>query len=132
MKRLTAKDLDQDLLDLYDYYVHGKSASASFSTAPAVCRWRCHRRRSVQHAQADYAMAEQVSFNNPEHHPDLRNLRFAERNGTVRGYLVKPAKAEGKLTRCSGDPRKSGLNPYIKDVARRVAKADSWRWPPTA
>jgi len=24
MKRLTAKDLDQDLLDLYDYYVHGK------------------------------------------------------------------------------------------------------------
>jgi len=71
----------------------------------------------------NYAMAEQVSFNDPEIKATYETYDSPNGNGTVEAYLVKPAKAEGKLPAVLVIHENRGLNPYIKDVARRVAKA---------
>lgn len=71
----------------------------------------------------DYAMAEQVSFNDPDIVASYETYDSPNGNGEVRGYLVRPSKAEGKLPALLVIHENRGLNPYIEDVARRVAKA---------
>ena len=71
----------------------------------------------------DYAMAEQVSFNDPDITPSYETYESPNGQGEVRGYLVRPAKVEGKLPAVLVIHENRGLNPYIEDVARRVAKA---------
>lgn len=71
----------------------------------------------------DYAMAEQVSFNDPEIKATFESYDSPNGNGEVKGYVVRPAKAEGKLPAVLVIHENRGLNPYVKDVARRVAKA---------
>jgi len=71
----------------------------------------------------DYAMAEQVSFNDPEIKATFESYDSPNGNGEVKGYVVRPAKAEGKLPAVLVIHENRGLNPCVKDVARRVAKA---------
>jgi carboxymethylenebutenolidase len=71
----------------------------------------------------DYAMAEQVSFNDPDIVASYETYDSPNGNGEVRGYLVRPSKAEGKLPALLVIHENRGQNPYIEDVARRVAKA---------
>lgn len=63
----------------------------------------------------NYALATQVEFTDPE--------IVAEYITYLRGYLVKPAKMSGKTPAVVVVHENRGLNPYIEDVARRVAKA---------
>ena len=124
MERLTAKDFDQELLDLYDFYVHGHITKREFLdragrfavgglTAVAI----------LNMLSPNYALAEQVSFNDPDILPEYITYPSPNGHGEVRGYLVKPSKAEGKLPAVLVVHENRGLNPYIEDVARRVAKA---------
>lgn len=71
----------------------------------------------------DYAMAEQVSFNDPDIHADYIMYNSPNGTGDVRGYLVRPAEVEGPLPAVLVIHENRGLNPYIEDVARRLAKA---------
>ena len=50
----------------------------------------------------------------------------------MRGYLVRPAKATGKLPAVVVVHENRGLNPYIEDVARRLGKAGLLPWHPMA
>ena len=124
MKRLTAEDFDQDLLDLYDYYVHGKITKREFLDRAG--RYAVGGVTAValfNMLKPDYAMAEQVSFNDPEIKATFESYDSPNGNGEVKGYVVRPAKAEGKLPAVLVIHENRGLNPYVKDVARRVAKA---------
>src|SRR5690606_24571263 len=71
----------------------------------------------------DYALAQQVSFTDPDIVAEYIMYPSPRGHGQVRGYLVKPAKAAGKLPAVVVVHENRGLNPYIEDVARRVAKA---------
>lgn len=124
MTRLTAKDFDPKLLELYDFYAHGMITKRQFLdragkfvaagvTATAV----------LGMMSPDYALAEQVSFNDPEIVPEYVRYPSPNGHGEVRGYLVRPAKADGKIPAVVVVHENRGLNPYIEDVARRVAKA---------
>lgn len=67
MNRLTAKDFDQKLLDLYDYYAHGKISKREFLDRAG--RYAVGGVTAValfNMLKPDYAMAEQVSFNDPD------------------------------------------------------------------
>lgn len=124
MRRMTAKDFDQELLDLYDFYVHGIITKREFLDRSA--KWAVGGLTATAILgllNPNYALAEQVSFNDPDIFPEY--ITYASPNGTgdVRGYLVKPAKAEGPLPAVLVVHENRGLNPYIEDVARRVAKA---------
>jgi len=124
MTRLTAKDFDQGLLDLYDYYAHGRITKREFLDRAG--RYTVGGVTAValfNMLKPDYAMAEQVSFNDPEIKATFETYDSPNGNGEVKGYVVKPANTTGKLPAVLVIHENRGLNPYIKDVARRVAKA---------
>ena len=64
----------------------------------------------------NYALATQVEFTDPEIVAEYITYPSPNGHGEVRGYLVKPAAVVVVH-------ENRGLNPYIEDVARRVAKA---------
>ena len=124
MNRMTAKDFDQELLDLYDFYAHGKITKRQFlDRAGKYAIGGLTATALLGMLSPDYALAEQVSFNDPEIMPEYVTYPSPGGTGDVRGYLVKPADAPAKLPAVLVIHENRGLNPYIEDVARRVAKA---------
>lgn len=124
MNRMTAKDFDPGLLELYDFYVHGGITKREFlDRAGKYAVGGVTAVALLNMLKPDYAMAEQVSFNDPEIKANYITYNSPNGNGEVRGYLVRPAKAEGKIPAVLVVHENRGLNPYIADVARRAAKA---------
>lgn len=124
MKRMTAQDFDPELLELYDFYVHGMMTKREFlDRAGKFAVGGVTAAALLNMLTPQYAMAEQVSFNDPDIKATYVTYESPDGNGTVEAYLVKPAKAEGKLPAVLVIHENRGLNPYIKDVARRAAKA---------
>ena len=124
MTRMTAKDFDQELLDLYDFYAHGKITKREFlDRAGKFAVAGVTATALLGMLSPNYAIAEQVSFNDPDIVADY--IMYPSPNGTgdVRGYLVRPSEATGPLPAVLVIHENRGLNPYIEDVARRLAKA---------
>jgi carboxymethylenebutenolidase len=124
MNRLTAKDFPQELLELYDFYAHGKitkreflDRAAKFAVAGVTAA------ALVASLSPNYALAQQVEFTDPDILPEYITYPSDKGHGNVRGYLVRPAKATGKVPGVVVVHENRGLNPYIEDVARRVARA---------
>lgn len=124
MTRLAAKDFPQELLELYDYYAHGKITKREFldraskftvggMTAAAI----------LASLSPNYALAQQIEFTDPDIVPEYITYPSPNGHGEVRGYLVRPAAASGPVAGVVVVHENRGLNPYIEDVARRVAKA---------
>lgn len=124
MTRMTAKDFSPELLELYDFYAHGRISKREFLEKAG--RYAVGGLTAVAilgMMGPNYALAEQVSFNDPEIVGDYVMYPSPNGHGEVRGYLVKPAAATGKLPAVVVVHENRGLNPYIEDVARRLAKA---------
>ncbi|TMV78733.1 dienelactone hydrolase family protein, partial [Thioclava sp. BHET1] len=124
MARLTAKDFDQGLLDLYDYYVHGHISKRQFLdragkfavgglTAPVLLKM----------LSPDYALAQEVPEGDPAIVAGMESYSAPNGSGTVMAYRVKPSTVSGRLPAVVVVHENRGLNPYIKDVARRLGKA---------
>ncbi len=124
MTRMTAKDFDQGLLDLYDFYAHGKITKRQFlDRAGKYAVGGLTATALLGLLSPDYALAEQVSFNDPDITAEYITYPSPNGHGEVRGYLVRPAEATGPLPAVLVIHENRGLNPYIEDVARRLAKA---------
>ncbi|MBN9026410.1 MAG: dienelactone hydrolase family protein [Rhizobiales bacterium] len=124
MTRLTAKDFHPELLELYDFYAHGRITKREFLDRAAKFAIGGVTAASILATMSpNYALAEQVSFTDPDIVAEYITYPSPNGHGEVRGYLVRPAKAEGKLPAVVVVHENRGLNPYIEDVARRVAKA---------
>ncbi|MGB3689115.1 MAG: YghX family hydrolase [Jannaschia helgolandensis] len=124
MTRMTAKDFDQDLLDLYDFYAHGKITKREFLDRAG--KWAVGGLTAaaiLTTLSPNYALAQQVA----EDDPDIsgKDITYDSPNGHggVNGYLVRPATTETPPAAVLVVHENRGLNPYIRDVARRVAKA---------
>jgi len=124
MDRLTAKDFSPELLELYDYYAHGKINRRQFlDRAAAFTAFGLTASAVLASLSPNYALAQQVEFTDPDIVAEYVTYPSPNGHGQVRGYLVRPAKASGKLPAVVVVHENRGLNPYIEDVARRVAKA---------
>ncbi len=124
MNRLTAKDFSPQLLELYDFYAHGIISRREFLDRAAKYTVGGVTAMSVLASLSpDYALATQVEFTDPDIVAEYIMYPSPNGHGEVRGYLVKPANATGKLPGVVVVHENRGLNPYIEDVARRVAKA---------
>jgi carboxymethylenebutenolidase len=124
MNRMTAKDFSPELLELYDFYAHGRISKREFlEKAGRYAVGGLTAAAILGMMGPNYALAEQVSFNDPEIVGDYVMYPSPNGHGEVRGYLVKPAAATGKLPAVVVVHENRGLNPYIEDVARRLAKA---------
>ncbi|MEM9523184.1 MAG: YghX family hydrolase [Pseudomonadota bacterium] len=123
MNRMTAKDFDRELLDLYDFYAHGKITKRAFrDRAGKFAVGGVSAVALLNMLSPNYALAQQVSFNDPAIHADYVMYPSPNGTGDVRGYLVRPSEIQGPLPAVLVIHENRGLNPYIEDVARRLAK----------
>jgi carboxymethylenebutenolidase len=122
MERKTAHDFDQDLLILFDAYVHGVIDRRAFLdqashfavggvTAAMLLDQLSPKFAETQVVPRDDARiaAEYVEYDSPNGY------------GKMRGYFVRPDRPAGKLPAILVIHENRGLNPHIEDVARRVA-----------
>ena len=124
MQRLTAKDFSPELLELYDGYVHGRINRRQFLERAGQLALGGMTAIGVLAALSpNYALAEQVKFTDPDIVAEYIQHPSPKGHGQVRGYLVRPAKVEGKMPAVVVVHENRGLNPYVEDVARRLAKA---------
>ncbi|WP_444666748.1 YghX family hydrolase [Cereibacter changlensis] len=123
MTRMTAKDFDQELLELYDYYAHGKISKREFlDRAGKFAVGGLTAAAILSMMSPNYALAEQVSFNDESIVGEYIMYPSPNGHGEVRGYRVRPAEGEGPWPAVVVVHENRGLNPYIEDVARRLAK----------
>lgn len=123
----------QGVLDLYDKYAHGFIDRRTFMRR--LSRYAVGGVTVAALADSvlpNYALAEQVS-------PDDSRIMGADvpydspkGAGQMQGYLVKPTAAPGKLPGVVVIHENRGLNPYIRDVARRLAVAGYLAFAPDA
>lgn len=124
IKRKTAKDFPQELLELYDFYAHGKITKRQFlDRAAKYAAVGVTAAMLLDQLKPNYALAQQVMADDPEIVTERITYNSPNGNGDVNGYLVKPAGATGKLPAVLVIHENRGLNPYIEDVARRMGKA---------
>lgn len=123
-ERRKASDFPQGLLDLFDHYVHGEITRRAFlDGAQRYAAGGITAAALWEMLKPNYAWAIQV----PPGDSRIKSERVAIvspwGNGSVSGYLVRPSQAAGKLAAVLVVHENRGLNPYIEDVARRLAVA---------
>ncbi len=124
MTRMTAKDFDPKLLELYDFYAHGMITKREFlDRASRFAVGGLTAMTILGIMSPNYAFAEQVAFTDPDIVAEYITYTSPNGNGEVRGYLVRPAGDVAKHPAVVVVHENRGLNPYIEDVARRLAKA---------
>ena len=120
MERKNASDFPQELLNLFDRYVHGdidrrafldgaKNFAVGGLTATAI----------FESLRPNYAWAQQVPKDDSRIKTEYATVPSPQGNENIKGYLVRPASA-GKFPGVLVVHENRGLNPYIEDVARRL------------
>ena len=123
MDRKTADDFDQELLDLYDHYAHGLIERRAFlDKAAKFAVGGVTAAVLLETLSPDYALAAQVDAGDSRIKAERMSYASPDGHGTVNGYLVRPA-GGGTRGGVVVIHENRGLNPYIADVARRVAIA---------
>jgi carboxymethylenebutenolidase len=123
MERKKASDFPQELLNLFDIYVHGGMSRRDFlDGAQKFAVGGISATALLEMLKPNYAWAIQVPPDDPRLVASEETVPSPQGNGAIKGYLVRPAHA-GKLPAVLVVHENRGLNPYIKDVARRLAVA---------
>lgn len=115
--------IPQEAFDWYDEYAHGMIDRRTFMRRLATLTAAGLTMGSLLAVlMPDYAAAEQVSFNDPEIKASYETFKSPQGSGEGRGYLVVPTSLKEKGPAVLVIHENRGLNPYIMDVARRLAK----------
>ena len=115
--------IPQEAFDWYDEYAHGDIDRRTFMARLAKLTGAGISMSLLTTALIpNYALAEQVSFNDADINASFVNFESPDGHLEGRGYLVKPSGLTGKAPVVLVVHENRGLNPYIKDVARRLAK----------
>ena len=125
MERKKATDFPQELLNIFDRYVHGEISRREFldsakkyaiGSLTAMAIWESLR--------PNYALAQQVAKDDKRITTEYVTVSSPQGNGNIRGYFVRPANAGEKLPGVLVIHENRGLNPYIEDVARRLGTSN--------
>ena len=122
MPAKTAHDYDQELLTLFDAYVHGMLDRRGFlDRAAKFAVGGVTAAMLLDELNPNFAAAQQVRGDDPRIKAEFVDYASPEGSGKMRGYLVRPAEIKGKLAGVLVIHENRGLNPHIEDVARRFA-----------
>lgn len=122
MERKTAADFDQDLLVLFDAYVHGAIDRRGFlDKAGKFAVGGVTAAMLLDQLSPNFAEAQQVPPGDRRLKTERVSYPSPKGNEKTSGYLVRPANATGKLPGILVVHENRGLNPHIEDVARRFA-----------
>lgn len=122
--RLTAQDFDQELLILFDAYVHGGidrrgflERAQKFATAGVTAAGL------LAALSPNFAQGQQVPRDDPRLKTEWLGVASPQGTGTIKGYLCRPASAvaSARLPAVLVVHENRGLNPHIEDIARRLA-----------
>jgi len=119
-----ASDFDPKVLNLFDRYVHGLINRREFLegvskfavgglTAAAI----------LESLNPKYVEAQQIPEDDPQLKTETIEYPSPQGSGTIRAYLARPANSSGNLPGVVVIHENRGLNPHIKDVARRTGLA---------
>jgi carboxymethylenebutenolidase len=124
MKRKQASDLPWELLDLFDSYVHGAISRRVFlEGAREFAVGGITASALFEMLKPNYAWAVQVPETDRRIRSDYAYIASPQGNGAVNAYLAYK-NAAGRRPGALVVHENRGLNPYIEDVARRLALAD--------
>lgn len=121
--RLTAQDFDQELLILFDAYVHGDLDRRGFlAQAQRFAKAGATAAGLLAALSPNFAAGQQVPKDDARLKTEWITLPSPAGNGTVRGYLARPVAAgANKLPALLVIHENRGLNPHIEDITRRLA-----------
>ena len=118
----TAQDFDQELLILFDAYVHGVIDRRGFlDRAQKFAVGGLTAVGLLAALSPNFALAQVVPKNDPRVKADMLDYASPGGYGAMKGYLARPANASGKLPGILVVHENRGLNPHIEDIARRLA-----------
>ena len=124
MERKQASEFPQELLDLFHLYVHGDiDRRAFFDRAAKFAVGGLTVAGLFEALRPNYAWAQQVAKDDKRIQTEYATVQSPQGNGSIKGYLARPAKA-GKYPAVLVVHENRGLNPYVEDVARRLATSD--------
>jgi carboxymethylenebutenolidase len=122
MKSLKKEDISQEVFDLYDDYAHNKIDRKEFLkklsmfavgtiTLPAL----------LSFISPNYEENTIIKQDDPRLDSNFITYNSSKGGGAIKGLLSKPKETSEKLPGIIVVHENRGLNPYIKDVARRAA-----------
>ena len=118
----TAHDFDQELLILFDAYVHGTIDRRGFlDRAQKFAVGGMTAAMLLTTLSPDFARAQVVPKDDSRIKTETLDYASPNGSGTVKGYLAKPANMTGKLPMVLVVHENRGLNPHIEDITRRLA-----------
>jgi carboxymethylenebutenolidase len=130
MERMKASDFPQELLDLFHLYVHGDVSRRAFLDGAAKYAVGGLTAAAIfEMLKPNYAWAQQVPKDDKRIKTEYATVPSPKGNGSIKGYLARPA-AGGKVPAILVIHENRGLNPYIEDVARRLATANFMAFAP--
>ena len=122
MQRKTAHDFDQELLILFDAYVHGAIDRRGFlDKASKFAVGGVTAAMLLEQLSPKFAEAQVVKPEDPRIKVEYVEYESPKGYGKMRGYLAQPAKPSGKPPGVLVIHENRGLNPHIEDIARRLA-----------
>lgn len=129
----TRNDIPKEAFDWYDEYAHGGMDRRTFMKKLGTLVAVGYSMSVLTSALLpNYALAEQVSFNDSDIKATYESFESPLGHGKGRGYLVTPENKTSDLPVVLVIHENRGLNPYVKDVARRLAKAGFLAFAPDA
>jgi carboxymethylenebutenolidase len=133
MEMKSAEDFDQDLLILFDAYVHGDIDRRGFlEKAARFAAGGVTASMLLAMLSPNFAEAQQVPKDDARLKTEYAEYESPKGYGKMRGYLARPAKATGKLPAILVIHENRGLNPHIEDITRRLALENFMAFAPDA
>jgi carboxymethylenebutenolidase len=131
MERKKASDFPQELLDLFHLYVHGEIDRGTFlGRAGKFAVGGLTVGGILAMLAPNYAWAQQVPKDDKRIRTEYAVVQSPQGNGSIKGYLVRPADATAKVPAVLVIHENRGLTPYIEDVARRLGTANYMAFAP--
>lgn len=125
--------LDAKVMRLFDGYVHGEMTRREFlDRAAALTASGVAAATLLGSLSPDYALAQQVDPEDAGITTSYKKYASPKGAGVMQGYFVRPAVVQHKLPAVLVIHENRGLNPYIEDVARRLAVAGFIAFAPDA
>ncbi len=125
VERMKATDFPKEVLSLYDRYVHGMIDRRAFlDGASKFTLGGLTAAGMLTALSPNYAHAQQVAPDDPSIRTEYVTVQSPDGHGIIRSYLARPARVTAKLPGVLVVHENRGLNPYIEDVARRLAAAN--------
>ena len=125
MDRKKASDYPQELLDIFHEYQHGEIDRRAFlDRAAKFAVGGLTTVAILESLVPNYAWAQQIQTDDTRLKAGYETVQSPQGNGTIKGYFATPANARGKFPAVLVIHENRGLNPYIEDVARRLAVAN--------